>query len=66
MVSGKIDVESKVMGFQFQPERSKSSHEDSSKIEKIAEMKVILRSEIRLSGKIVILVFGKSVEIAPE
>ena len=43
MVSGKIDVESKVMGFQFQPERSKSSHEDSSKIEKIAEMKVILR-----------------------
>ena len=33
---------------------------------KIVVMKVILRSEIRLPGKIATLVFGESVEIAPQ
>ena len=33
---------------------------------KIVVVKVILRSEIRLSGKIATLVFGENVEIAPQ
>ena len=51
------------MGFQFEPERIISSHEgfyqDSSD-------KVIIGNEIRLSGKIATIVFGESVEIAPQ
>ena len=33
---------------------------------KIVVVKVILRSEIRLSGKIATLVLGENVEIAPQ
>ena len=63
MISVKMDLESKVMGFQFERERSISSHEGFTKI---VVMKVILRSEICLPGKIATIVFGESVEIAPQ
>ena len=58
------------MGFQFKPERSIFSHdgfyqdgsdEDSTNI---AVMKVILWSQIFLSGKIATLMYGESVDIA--
>ena len=63
MISVKVDLEYKVMSFQFEPKRSISSHEDSTKI---VVVKVILPIEIRLSGKIATLVFDESVEIVPQ
>ena len=55
-----MDLESKVMGFQFEVY---PFMKDSTKT---VVMKVILRSETSLSRKIATLVFGESVEIAPQ
>ena len=55
-----MDLESKVMGFQFEVY---PFMKDSTKT---VVMKVILRSETSLSVKIATLVFGESVEIAPQ
>ena len=63
LISVKIDLENKVIGFQFEPERSIFNHErfyqDSSD-----EGDAIERD--MLDGKIATLVFGGSVEIAPQ
>ena len=63
LINVKVDLENKVIGFQFEPERSISIMKDSTKI---AVMKVMLWNETCLTGKIANLVFGASVEIAPQ
>ena len=54
-----MDLESKVMSFQFKPGRGISSHEKFYQ-------KATLRSEIHFSGKIANLVFSESVGSAPQ
>ena len=58
-----MDLASKVMGFHFEPEISISNHEgfyqDRSDGDNTTERDM-------LSGKIAPLVFGESVEIAPQ
>ena len=63
MISEKIDLESKVMVSSLSQKGVYPVMKDSTKI---VVMKVILRNEMRLSGKIATLVFGESVEIAPQ
>ena len=63
LVGVKMNLETKVIGFQFEPERSICNHKDSSKI---AGMKVMLWSETCLTGKIATLAFGASVGTAPQ
>ena len=63
MISEKIDLESKVMVSSLSQKGVYPVMKDSTKI---VVMKVILRNEMRLSEKIATLVFGESVEIAPQ
>ena len=56
-----MDLENKVIGFLFEPERICPNMKDSTKI---VVSKVMLWSEKCLSGKIATLVFGAIVEIA--
>ena len=64
LISVKMDLESKVIGFQFEPERSISNHkrffQDSS-----GEGDAMLWSDTCLTGKIATLAFGASVWLAP-
>ena len=60
MISVKIDLKSKVMGFSLSQREVYPVMKDSTKI---VVMKVIY---ICFSGKIATLVFGESVETAPQ
>ena len=51
----------KLIGYQFEPERSICNHEGFYQ-----DSKVMLLSETCLTGKIATLVFGASVGIAPQ
>ena len=57
-------LESKDIGFLFEPELSISNHRRF--YHDIVVMEMMLWSETCLTGKIVTLVFGASVEIAPQ
>ena len=61
LISVKMDLERNGMFFRFEPERSISSYEE---FYQAVVMKLILRIEIYLPGKIATLVFGESVKIA--
>ena len=65
LISAKMDLENKVIGFQFQPERSISNNkgffQDSSD-----EGDTMLWSETCLTRKAATLAFGASVGIAPQ
>ena len=63
MISVKMDSESKVIGFSLSQKGVYPVLENSNKI---VVMKVILRGEKCLSGKIANLVFGESVEMKTE
>ena len=64
MISAKMDLENKVLGFQLEPRRNISNHKKGSS--KIAVMKVMLWNETCLTGKIATVAFGSSVGIAPQ
>ena len=58
LISVKIDLKSKVLGFSLSQKGVYPVMKDSTKI---VVMKVILRNEICLSGKIATLISGESV-----